>query len=279
MRLDRREYYMYTARGLLASPRRLTQGCFHPQVYRRSLYTVPPKSIDFELILSLFASSESLRFSSSLNVFRRELHLPRFFALFATSLVRSHFSRRLPRLRYVPSSGFLNRPTSCSATELAGLFHPAATSRVTPVQGDSLHAQPPVPHRTVCPRRWSGSSSPTCAGCRSIQSSTSRPLSTRGRVHRGSVIHRDTSRSPHRVHLLQARIFSSRSQLTCDTPLATSAPCTFAFAIVPGARPQRISRRKPDGHVSVPPACSSFRAVSPNPPCNFSSAPSARLPA
>lgn len=168
MRLDRREYYMHTARGLLGSPRRLTQGCFHPQVYRRSLYTVPPKSIDFELILSLFASPESLRFSSSLNVFRRELYLPRFSALFATSLVRSHFSRRLPCLRYVPSSGFLNRSTSYSATELAGLFHPATTSRVTPVQGDSLHAQPPVPHRTVCPRRWSRPRSPTFAGCRSI---------------------------------------------------------------------------------------------------------------
>jgi len=61
--------------------------------------------------------------------------VPRFLALIATSLVRSHFSLRLPRRRYVPSSGFLNRPTFYSALELAGLFHPAATSRVPPVQG------------------------------------------------------------------------------------------------------------------------------------------------
>jgi hypothetical protein len=61
--------------------------------------------------------------------------MPRFLALIATSLLRSHFSLRLPRRRYVPSSGFLNRPTFYSALELAGLFHPAATSRVPPVQG------------------------------------------------------------------------------------------------------------------------------------------------
>lgn len=73
--------------------------------------------------------------------------------------------------------------------------------------------------------------------------------------------------------------FQQLIAVTCDAPLTTSAPCTFAFAIAPGARPQRVSRRKPDGHVSVPPACSSFRAVSPNPPCNSTSVPSARLPA
>lgn len=61
--------------------------------------------------------------------------MPRFLALIATSLVRSHFSLRLPRRRYVPPSGFLNRPTFYSALELAGLFHPAATFRVPPVQG------------------------------------------------------------------------------------------------------------------------------------------------
>jgi len=43
--------------------------------------------------------------------------------------------RRLPRHRFVPSSGFHSLSTSSSALGLAGLFHPAATSRVLPVQG------------------------------------------------------------------------------------------------------------------------------------------------
>ena len=38
--------------------------------------------------------------------------------------------RDIPVSRYVPSSGFLNLSTACSTTGIAGLFHPAATSRV-----------------------------------------------------------------------------------------------------------------------------------------------------
>jgi hypothetical protein len=39
------------------------------------------------------------------------------------------------RFHYVPSSGFLNLSTVCATTGFAGLFHPAATSRVTPSRG------------------------------------------------------------------------------------------------------------------------------------------------
>jgi len=60
--------------------------------------------------------------------------------------------RAIPVSRYVPSSGFRNLSTACSTTGIAGLFHPAATSRVlrsgvSPapqrhhlINGDCLHA-------------------------------------------------------------------------------------------------------------------------------------------
>jgi hypothetical protein len=61
--------------------------------------------------------------------------LPGVSALLATSRERVHLSRRIPCLRYVPSSSFLSSSTVCSAPSLAGLFHPAAASRVHPRSG------------------------------------------------------------------------------------------------------------------------------------------------
>ena len=61
--------------------------------------------------------------------------LPGVSALLATSRERVHLSRRIPCLRYVPSSSFLSSSTVCSALSLAGLFHPAAASRVHPRSG------------------------------------------------------------------------------------------------------------------------------------------------
>jgi hypothetical protein len=53
--------------------------------------------------------------------------------------------------RYVPPSGFRILSAACSTFRFAGLFHPAATSRVSsPVQG------------FLPPRRDDGSSPPTC---------------------------------------------------------------------------------------------------------------------
>ena len=50
-------------------------------------------------------------------------------SLIATSTGGVH-SRRRPRACFVPSSTFRTPPTVSSSTDLAGLFHPAATSRV-----------------------------------------------------------------------------------------------------------------------------------------------------
>jgi hypothetical protein len=62
------------------------------------------------------------------------------------SLPSSRHHRRRPRFardpgpRFVPSSAFLTPTTVCSATSFAGLFRPAATSRVLlPFRGFFLH--------------------------------------------------------------------------------------------------------------------------------------------
>jgi hypothetical protein len=60
-------------------------------------------------------------------------------------------SRQLPRCRFVPSTGFLNLSTVCSAFGFAGLFHPAATSRVFIRSGVSPVAQRFPARRRVLP--------------------------------------------------------------------------------------------------------------------------------
>jgi len=58
---------------------------------------------------------------------------------------------KLPKPRFAPSAGFLNLSTVCSALELAGLFHPAATSRVSLVQGFFLPRSHPPSSGGACP--------------------------------------------------------------------------------------------------------------------------------
>jgi hypothetical protein len=60
--------------------------------------------------------------------------------------------RRLPHRHFVPSPGFHSLSTSCSALGLAGLFHPAATSRVLPVQGLLSPRSHPSSSEGVAPR-------------------------------------------------------------------------------------------------------------------------------
>jgi len=53
-------------------------------------------------------------------------------SLIATSASGVHSYPGNPAPSYVPSATFRTSSTVCSATDLAGLFHPAATSRVCP---------------------------------------------------------------------------------------------------------------------------------------------------
>jgi hypothetical protein len=66
---------------------------------------------------------------------------------------RSPRSRKLPRSRFVPPSGFRNLSAACSTIGFAGLFHPAATSRVLPSRGFSRPAAVPTRRRAMPPCR------------------------------------------------------------------------------------------------------------------------------
>lgn len=67
-----------------------------------------------------------------------------------------------PRPTFVPSSAFRTLPTACSSQCLAGLFHPAATSRFRAPGASS--PEPAVPPRRwpLPPRRWRR---PPVTGC------------------------------------------------------------------------------------------------------------------
>ena len=84
-------------------------------------------------------------------------------------MASTHCARH-PTLRYVPSSAFRAPSTVCSATCLAGLFHPAATSRVRP-PGDcpSRGAVPGFPGPFMPSWRW------TRKACGVTRASPSRP--------------------------------------------------------------------------------------------------------
>lgn len=269
---------MHTARGLLGSPRRLTQGCFHPQVidgycipFPRNLSTSSssslcsplqspfasaPRSTYFDASFTCLGFPPSSRHHSSAATFHAGSHACATFRPPVFSTARRFtprpslqaYSIPQPRPGSLPFRGFSPRAATCSSSD--GVPPPLVRTKLTDLRRLPLdpvldfeafiHARPRSPWLRYSQRHA--------------------PLPSSGSSPPG----------PH---------FQQLIAVTCDAPLTTSAPCTFAFAIAPGARPQRISGRKPDGHVSVPPACSSFRAVSPNPPCDFTSAPSARLPA
>jgi hypothetical protein len=152
-------------------------------------------------------------------------------------------SRQLPSppLRSVP--GFLSLSTVCSALGLAGLFHPAATSRVLPFRGFSPRAATLPLRKEVPPCRCSAAPSPTFAGCRALRISASRPSSARGRVRYNAVIHRAARRSPPRVRLLQALTSSVDRSLPAISAHDVGSFAPSLFAIARRARPQRLSRR------------------------------------
>jgi len=71
--------------------------------------------------------------------------------LIATSPERVHLPRGFPLPHYGPSSGFRNPSTVYSALRLAGLFHPAAASRISLVQGVLPSRSHPPSSGGACP--------------------------------------------------------------------------------------------------------------------------------
>jgi hypothetical protein len=150
-------------------------------------------------------------------------------------------SREFPTTRFVPSTGFRNLPTACSTFGFAGLFHPAATSRVS-VQG---LGPAPQPRRLVAGRASLLFVASLLTGC---------PAATRTRLSFEAFIHgaRHSPRSAVNLprRLLPSSVFSSsrfRRSHCAPTPLQHkgSAP-GLPVGIFPSALPRRRwSRRGP----------------------------------
>ena len=79
-------------------------------------------------------------------------YLPRVSSLIAASLERVHFSRRMPGLRYIPSSGFHSLSTVSSALRLHGLVPSRSHVQGCRRSGASLPAQQSCFISSPCPR-------------------------------------------------------------------------------------------------------------------------------
>jgi hypothetical protein len=109
--------------------------------YARPLSTVRRAFTPGFILPCRVASSELLR--ARFRLVRRPGRLPGFRSLFTTSPTRVHDRGASQGHRFVPSTGVLSLSTVCSALGFAGLFHPAAASRVRSRSGVSLSVQPP----------------------------------------------------------------------------------------------------------------------------------------
>jgi len=108
------------------------------------------------------SSSEFLRQSSRPTL--QPVMPARVSSLFAASPMESTHTG-VTHSRYVPSAGFHNLSTAFSTTGFAGLFHPAATSRVPPSRDFSRSAAVPARRRSVPPCRCRPTAHRILAGC------------------------------------------------------------------------------------------------------------------
>lgn len=98
----------------------------------------------------LASSSELLRSPSRSLLSERNSTCYQFSALFAAS-PKASTPHEKSQSRFVPPPGFLNLSTAFSAIWLAGLFHPATTYRVRPVQGLLPSRSSSLSSREPCP--------------------------------------------------------------------------------------------------------------------------------
>jgi len=164
---------------------------------------------------------------------------------------------RASQARTVPSATFRTSSTVCSATGLAGLFRPAATS-----ESRSPGGSPPTqPYRLVDGPYPHGLGYGTLHdGCP--------PCATHLRQPSGLALHRDplrrpqglavsTARSPPELFLLQVLLL-----LAVGAPSRTlrSGPWPQDRQVVPAVDLQRITDEKPGFPLSRTPTCSRFPA-------------------
>jgi len=187
------------------------------------------------------SSSELLRFSLPPKPFRAPDCLPGFRPSSRLHRPASTWCE-VSNPRSVPSSGFLNLSTASSARRLAGLFHPAATSRTPPVQGLL-----PSPSRPPS----SGGAAPLPLARKALTSAEtamSTPYAPRLRgltpgevaLHRHGLT-RTAARSPPQVPSPPGALFRRlRPRLPEAPPLLTLAASSFTRVKPSSARLQRL---------------------------------------
>jgi len=174
---------------------------------------------------------------------------------------------RLPRPHFVPSPGFRNLSTVCSATLLSGLFHPEATSRVLGVQGLlPPHSHPPS----------SGGASPLSLSCRPLaRHPCRRPVATaaaldfeaffRARTRAvSSGVSRAGGRFPLPVPLPQVSVRRRGPCLPGPSALGVTILPVLAYRFV--AASSVLSTTHLEVPSPGPPTCPSFRPASPKLP-------------
>jgi hypothetical protein len=247
---------------LIGSPRRLTRSCFHLRDYRLAS---PDRSLVICYDLELILSRLRLFRAPSLPLLARHLSArasPAWVLGPLRDITRAqpHPRDGSHRRRFVPSPGFLSLSTVFSALGLAGLFHPAATSRVLPFRGllsprshpSSSEGASPVPllRRVLTDFRRL----PHAADLGFEAFIRARPRSMQCRYSPHCTPLPSSGSSPPGPH------FAGRSQLTCDLRSRRFASprlrCSRSRTeLVLSVSPDKAWRR-----VSAPPACSSFRA-------------------
>jgi hypothetical protein len=174
-----------------------------------------------------------------------------------------HSTRRLTYLRYGPSSGFLNLSTGSSAYGFVGLFHPTATSRVSPFRGFSRLAAVADSSPARAPMVF-----PEC-------SLTGKPAATITQATYEAFIHetKRSSRSGFSLPLRRSplRLLSSsrnwpprRKPGSPGHPLmpfsTRSSPGHKSRSLAPPGRLQRVVDGLADARVAAAPSCSRFAA-------------------
>jgi len=147
-----RSFVSDTSRGVLGSPLSLARACFHA----RRKWSRPHRHLPASVTRRDHLSSALLllrvpsRFRPD-RAFRPDRHLPRFRSSSRHHETAATIYARGPNSALPPSSGFRNLSTVCSAVSLAGLFHPAATSRISLVQGLLTPRSHPASSAGACP--------------------------------------------------------------------------------------------------------------------------------
>jgi len=169
---------------------------------------------------------------------------------------------RLPRPRTVPSSTFLTSSTACSATGFAGLFRPAATSRVLLFRGFAPDAAAPPRRRPVPSWLASGALHSGCPACATRLRSTPGLALRRDPLRRARGLAVRAARSPPELHLLQVLLLRAVGA-SCRT--LRPWPWPQDRQVVPAVDLRRFTDVEPGSPLSRAPTCSRFPASADHP--------------